>query len=81
MTLLVEDVDDKAKNRYKLEKVKKSRALTFPLSAVSDSMFSKVIGCKIAKQIWDKLKKEFERNSKVKAINASHSKDNLRCQG
>lgn len=59
---MAEDADDKAKNKHELKKVKGSRALTFLHLAIFDSIFSRVIRCKTAKQLENKLKEEFEGN-------------------
>lgn len=56
------------KNKHKLKKAKGPKASIFLHLSIFNSIFSRIIGCKIAKQIWNKLKEEFEGNSSVKVF-------------
>ena len=49
-------------------KAKKPRALTYLHSAVSDIIFTRIITCESPKEVWDKLKEEFEGSDRVKAV-------------
>jgi len=44
------------------------RALTCIHSSFTDVMFTRIMTCETAKEAWDKLKEEFEGNSRVKYV-------------
>lgn len=50
-------------------KQKKPKALTSIHQVVTKAVFSRIINIKSPKEVWDKLKLEFEGNNKVKSVN------------
>ena len=53
---------------YEELKARKPRALTCIHSALSDAVFTRIMACESPKEVWDKLKEEFEGSFRVKAV-------------
>ncbi|GLT43504.1 hypothetical protein SLA2020_174460 [Shorea laevis] len=55
--------------RYHTEEVtKKYKALALSHSTVFEEIFTRILTCKTAKEAWDKLKEEFQGDTKAKQI-------------
>lgn len=67
--------------QYEKDIAKRYRTLFFLHLAVSDSVFSRIMGCELAKQAWSKLKEEFMGSARSKQMplqNLSRSYELLR---
>ncbi|KAF2320048.1 hypothetical protein GH714_022530 [Hevea brasiliensis] len=63
------------------ESMKKFKALTCIQTAVSDSIFTRIMACETAKEAWDKLKEEFqgsERTIQMRVLNLRREFENLK---
>lgn len=54
--------------RYEEDVFKKPRALSCLHAAISDSVFSRIMNLRNPKQVWDKLKEEFEGDERIKMV-------------
>ncbi|XP_052178656.1 uncharacterized protein LOC127792249 [Diospyros lotus] len=54
--------------KYEDDLAKKPKALAIIHSAISDVIFTRIMACESPKEVWDKLKEEFEGNDRVKTI-------------
>ena len=50
------------------QKARKPRALTCLHSALSEVIFTRIMTCESPKEVWEKLKDEFEGNERVKSV-------------
>ena len=63
------------------EKAKRFKALTCVHNAVSEEIFTRIMACKSAKEIWDKLKAEFhgdEKSRKMQVLNLRRQFEGLK---
>ena len=53
---------------YEDAKSRKPKALTCLHSALSDVIFTRIMACETPKEVWEKLKEEFDGSDRVKAV-------------
>ncbi|GAV58398.1 UBN2 domain-containing protein [Cephalotus follicularis] len=63
--------------KFKEDSTKNFKALPFLHYAVSDTIFSIIVGSSTAKESWDSLKKEFQGSERTRSIRLLHLRRKL----